>query len=215
MKNIRGVIFDCDGVLFESRRANLAYYNFVLEHLGFPPVREEEPEKVFLCHTADSPKVFEGLLGPDLGREALAFAYTLDYRRFIPYMTPEPGMVRALEILSATMPLAVATNRGSSMPEILRHFELASYFQTVVTSKDVPRPKPFPDMLLKVSENLGMEKNELLFVGDSELDRAAALEAGILFAAYGGGCRGDIEIREHGELVRMLVEGKDNSALGC
>jgi phosphoglycolate phosphatase len=205
MKNIRGIIFDCDGVLFESRQANLAYYNFVLEHLGLPSVREDEREKVFLCHTADSPKVFEGLLGPDLSRRALAFASTLDYRRFIPFMTPEPGMVHALEILSAKMPLAVATNRGSSMPEILRHFELASYFRTVVTSKDVLRPKPYPDMLLKAAENLGLEKNELLFVGDSDLDRAAALEAGILFAAYGGGCQGDIEVWGHGELVGMLV----------
>ncbi len=151
MKNIRGVIFDCDGVLFESRQANLAYYNFILAHLGEPPVREDEPDKVHLCHTADSPRVFEGLLGPELSGEALKFAATLNYRRFIPFMIPEPGMDRALADLSARMPLAVATNRGSSMPEILRHFDLVPYFSAVVTSKDVPRPKPYPDMLLKAA----------------------------------------------------------------
>ncbi|MEJ2698316.1 MAG: HAD family hydrolase [Desulfuromonadales bacterium] len=209
MKTIRGVIFDCDGVLFESRQANLAYYNFVLTHLGMPNVREDEPDKVHLCHTADSPKVFEGLLGPELSGEALKFAATLNYRRFIPFMIPEPGMVRALAELSTRMPLAVATNRGASMPEILRHFDLVPYFSAVVTSKDVPRPKPYPDMLLKAAELLGLERDELLFVGDSDLDRIAAREAEILFAAYKGGCSGDLEIGEYGELVAMLV-GSEN-----
>ena len=38
MNNINGIIFDCDGVLFESRKANLAYYNAVLSQFGEPPV---------------------------------------------------------------------------------------------------------------------------------------------------------------------------------
>ena len=63
MTGIDGVIFDCDGVLFESHQANLAYYNAVLEKLGEPPVLAEQRERAHLCHTAASPVVFDGLLG--------------------------------------------------------------------------------------------------------------------------------------------------------
>ncbi len=48
----------------------------------------------------------------------------------------------------------------------------------------------------------------MLFVGDSDLDRRAAGEAEILFAAYKRGCRGDLQIGGYGELVRMLVGEK-------
>ncbi len=50
--------FDCDGVLFESRRANLAYYNAILTHFDEPHVEESDQARAHLCHTAASPHVF-------------------------------------------------------------------------------------------------------------------------------------------------------------
>ena len=35
LKQIEALIFDCDGVLFESREANLAYYNRILEKFSY------------------------------------------------------------------------------------------------------------------------------------------------------------------------------------
>jgi HAD superfamily hydrolase (TIGR01509 family) len=204
MNGIRGIIYDCDGVLFESRAANLAYYNAVLQQVGAPPVAADDHVKTHLCHTAASPEVFAALLDPARVEQALACAAALDYRQFIPFMTPEPGMVETLAALSTQMPLAVATNRGTSMPEILRHFGLSRYFQTVVTSRDVARPKPHPDMLELAARRLGLRESELLFVGDSELDSAAAMRAGIRFAAYKGDLPGELKIRSHNELAALF-----------
>jgi phosphoglycolate phosphatase len=201
----RGIIFDCDGVLFESRQANLAYYNKVLAHFDEAPVRAEEQERAHLCHTAASPEVLLRLLGADRHRQALAFAATFDYRDFIPYMVPEPGLVEALERLAGQWPLAIATNRGTSMVEVLEHFSLTHFFRTVVTSRDVARPKPHPDMLLLAAERLGLTTEELLFIGDSELDRLAAAEAGIRFVAYKGWVAGDLRVDAHAELVELLL----------
>jgi HAD superfamily hydrolase (TIGR01509 family) len=204
MTGIRAIIYDCDGVLFESRAANLAYYNAVLRQLGAPPVAADDRLKAHLCHTAASPEVFAGLLGAERVEQALACAAVLDYRQFIPFMTPEPGMVETLAALSAQMPLAVATNRGTSMPEILRHFGLTQYFQTVVTSRDVARPKPYPDMLELVARRLGLPGEDLLFVGDSELDSTAAARAGVRFAAYKGVLPGELKIGSHNELAALF-----------
>ena len=128
MRGIAGIVFDCDGVLFESRAANLAYYNAILEAFGDPPVDPGDGERAHLCHTAASPEVFRVLLGEERVTAALDAASLLDYRRFIPAMQPEPGMTAALAGLSARFPLAVATNRGSSMREILDHFGLVRLF---------------------------------------------------------------------------------------
>ena len=74
MNAIRGVIFDCDVVLFESRQANLAYYNTVLEQFGIPPVTAADRKRAHVCHTAASPRVFEILLGPDRAEETIRMA---------------------------------------------------------------------------------------------------------------------------------------------
>lgn len=206
MNGIRGIIFDCDGVLFESRKANLAYYNAVLSYFDEPPVEESDHARAHLCHTAASPQVFAQLLGAERVTRALSFASELDYRQFIPYMTPEPGMTEAVAQLAELLPLAVATNRGSSMSGIIDHFGLQGFFQTVVTSRDVPRPKPAPDMLFEAAKRLQCEPCELLFIGDSELDQTAAREAGMTFAAYRGNLQAELHLTHHLQLVELFKQ---------
>jgi HAD superfamily hydrolase (TIGR01509 family) len=206
MKGIKGIIFDCDGVLFESRKANLAYYNTVLNHFGESPVDINDQARAHLCHTAASPTVFSHLLGAERTPEALFLASKLDYRQFIPFMEPEPGMANALASLAMHFPLAVATNRGVSMMDILDHFGLNQFFTTVVTSRDVKYPKPAPDMLHEAARRLQYTPNQLLFIGDSELDQAAARSAGVAFAVYRANLQADIRIEHHGQLVALLCE---------
>lgn len=206
MNGIRGIVFDCDGVLFESRQANLAYYNTVLSQFGEASVQTSDHAKAHLCHTAASPHVFTQLLGEERTAQALSIAAELDYRQFIPFMTPEPGLKEALAKLAKTYPLAVATNRGYSMPSILEHFGLSHFFQTVVTSRDVERPKPAPDMLHEAAKRLQYPPHELLFVGDSELDQAAARMAGMPFAIYRGDLQADVRIEHHDDLVTLCMK---------
>ena len=41
-ERIAGVVFDCDGVLIDSREANTAYYNRILAIAGFGPMNPDE-----------------------------------------------------------------------------------------------------------------------------------------------------------------------------
>ncbi len=205
MTGIAGIVFDCDGVLFESRAANLAYYNVVLAQFGEPPVTSDQTERAHLCHTAASPEVFRVLLGEERRAPALEAASQLDFRRFIPEMTPEPGLIESLRELAAHYPLAVATNRGGGMREILAHFALDDYFRAVVTSRDVPRPKPYPDMLLEAARQLQLAPANLLFVGDSELDQSAAAAAGMRFAAYRRDLPAEVQVDSHRQLLEWVV----------
>ena len=204
MSRIDGIIFDCDGVLFESRAANLAYYNRILEKFSYPAVTQEQRQRAHLCHTASSPVVLAELLDEAILGPALDYAATLDFREFIPFMQPEPHLREALEELSRRLPLAIATNRGGSLEPILTHFGLEKYFQTFVTSHDVARPKPAPDMLLLALPRLGLKGDRCLFIGDSELDQQAAREAGVRFVAYGDHVAGERMVTNHLQLVDLL-----------
>lgn len=205
MLNPKGIVFDCDGVLFESKSANLAYYNEILSAFDEPPVTMEQRERAHICHTAATPQVFVALLGPERAKIAIQMVTQLDYKKFIPYMTPEPQMIEVIATLAERYPLAVATNRGTSMTEILIHFGLDGYFKAVITSRDVTRPKPFPDMLHLAASRLSITEKELLFVGDSELDAAAAVAAGIPFVAYRS-VQGDAPaIYSHREIFSLLA----------
>ena len=204
MKHIGAVIFDCDGVMFASQRANLAYYNRVLAEFSYPLVTTQQKELAQMCHTASSPEVLANLFHPDDLVEARAFAATLEYREFIPYMEPEANFLDLLQQLSGDYPLAIATNRGKSILTILEHFSLQHFFSVVVTSHDVEQPKPAPDMLLLAVKRLKVEAASCLFIGDSELDRLAAAAANMQFAGYGGEVSAEISLSNHLELLNYL-----------
>ncbi|SEA09600.1 haloacid dehalogenase superfamily, subfamily IA, variant 3 with third motif having DD or ED/haloacid dehalogenase superfamily, subfamily IA, variant 1 with third motif having Dx(3-4)D or Dx(3-4)E [Desulfuromusa kysingii] len=204
MSRIEAVIFDCDGVMFESRRANLAYYNRILKEFSYPLVSADQTERAQLCHTASSPDVLSELMRDNDLVPALRFAATLDYREFIPQMEPEPHLTELLTQLRNDYPLAIATNRGKSILSILDHFDLHRFFSSVVTSHDVERPKPAPDMLLLAASYLDIAPENCLFIGDSVLDKAAAAAAGMLFAGYGG-VSGMITLSSHHDCLEYFV----------
>ncbi len=204
MKRIGAIIFDCDGVMFESHRANLAYYNRILAEFSYPLVSTQQKELAQMCHTASSPEVLANLFSQDDLTAARTFAATLDYREFIPHMEPEANFEDLLERLSGQYLLAVATNRGKSILAVLEHFKFQQFFSVVVTSHDVERPKPAPDMLLLAVEKLQLEVESCLFIGDSELDRSAAAAANMPFVGYGGEVSSNILLSNHLELLDYL-----------
>ncbi|WP_321372116.1 HAD family hydrolase [uncultured Desulfuromusa sp.] len=205
MSRIEAVIFDCDGVMFESRQANLAYYNRILGEFSYSPVANDQPERALLCHTASSSDVLLELMREEDLLPALRFAETLDYREFIPQMEPEPNLTELLEQLSQQYPLAIATNRGKSILPILNYFNLDGFFSSVVTSHDVQRPKPAPDMLLLAARNLKIVPENCLFIGDSVLDKAAAADANMPFAGYGG-VSGMLTLSNHYDSMDYFME---------
>ncbi|MGM0415876.1 MAG: HAD family hydrolase [Thermodesulfobacteriota bacterium] len=204
MSQLKVLVFDCDGVLFNSMDANIAFYNAILAHFGHEPMESAADERAGVCHIGSSPQVFASLLGEEMVDEALRVADQVDYANFFAKLIPEPGLYEALQRLAQRLPLAVATNRRGSMQGIVQHFNLDNYFTHLVTSSDVARPKPHPDMLWRVAELAGCETDKMVYVGDSEFDCQAAQEAGVEFISYrwDGGTR----VESHQHLVEVIEE---------
>jgi HAD superfamily hydrolase (TIGR01509 family) len=109
-----------------------------------------------------------------------------DYNQFIPFMKLALHALETLKILKEQGKiLAICTNRSTSMPAILKHFEIADLFEYVITSLDVTRPKPDPEGLLAILQKFNLNPGEAVYVGDSVTDQEASQLAGIPFAAYG------------------------------
>jgi len=76
--------------------------------------------------------------------------------------------------------LALFTGRTRlELDHTLRNFQVASYFQRIVTTSDVARPKPDPEGLLRVLD--GRDPARALYLGDNIDDATSAQRAGVPF----------------------------------
>ena len=182
MVSFKIVAFDCDGVLFDTEQANRVYYSNILRHFGRPAVTDEQFSFINM-HT-----IFESLayLFPDEKSLTAAhvFRKTMDYQDYLSYFIMEPHLVSLLEKLKQRFKTAIATNRSDTMNRLLAAFDLDGRFDLVVTAGDVERPKPHPDVLLKISDHFKILPSEILYIGDSRLDELAAKAAGMPLVAY-------------------------------
>ncbi|MFO7984266.1 MAG: HAD family hydrolase [Desulfatiglandaceae bacterium] len=179
---ISSVIFDCDGVMFDSRQANTNFYNHLLARFGLPPMTEAEEAFVHM-HTADKSvrHIFEGTPHTEA---AQAYRIDMDYTPFIQDMVMEPGLKELLQKLKPRMGLAVATNRSNTLPIVLEVYQLGDYFDMVVSSLDVTRPKPHPESIHKILDFFNIKPAQAIYVGDSLVDLETARASGVHFVAY-------------------------------
>lgn len=182
MKKEKAVIFDCDGVMFDSRQANINFYNHILKHFSLPPLSGDKISYVHM-HTADESIsfLFEG--SPYL-RQAHDFRLQVDYTPFIEDMIIEPGLKELLRNLYPKFGLAVATNRSNTIRSVLELNGLDNMFEIVVSSLDVKNPKPDPESLFKILDFFDLRPHQCFYVGDSIVDYETARGAGVAFISY-------------------------------
>ncbi|PIV21369.1 MAG: haloacid dehalogenase [Deltaproteobacteria bacterium CG_4_8_14_3_um_filter_45_9] len=202
---IRCVIYDCDGVLFDSLEANTKLYNDLCALVGRVPLREEELQYV---HTHTVYEAIHFIFGKenDLEKKALESLKQVDLRNYLIYLKMEPHLFQTLEKLKEKGILRVInTNRTTSMKYIMEKYDLWQYFEMVVTALDVKNPKPNPESIEKIIEAFKLKKEEIVFVGDSDVDQQTAKSSGIKFVAYKNKeIANDAYINDHLDLLNCL-----------
>jgi len=182
MRELKVIVFDCDGVMFDTRKANTAYYNTILKRFGKPPLSPEQFDYVHM-HTAYASICY--LFDNETEQSAaLSYSEGMRYDEFIKYMEIEPDLKPLLKWLTPEIKTAVATNRSTTIGRVLSEHQIHDCFDLVVSALDVPNPKPAPDMLLKILEYFDVPPDQTLYIGDSQLDEDAAMASGIPLVAY-------------------------------
>ena len=206
---VRCVIYDCDGVLFDSIEANEKLYNDLAASVGRPPLTREELTYVH-CHTVFEAVHFMFKDDNTLEEKALELLKQVDFKQYIVFLKMEPHLIETLTLLKEKgISRVINTNRTVTMPVIMDRFGLRPYFDMVVTALDVKKPKPHRESVDKIVDTLRLDRKEVVFVGDSEVDQQAAEAAGVQFVAYKDrNLNSAAVIDDHRDLLRLVLNVK-------
>jgi HAD superfamily hydrolase (TIGR01549 family) len=200
---VKLVIFDCDGVLLDSRAANAAFYNVILARFDKGPLTEEQLTYV---HSHTVHESLEYLFREDgLLQQAERFWQEMDYEPIVGLLRLQPGLIECLETLCTRYRTAIATSRTHTMHEVLRKFGLQRYFELVITSLDVRHPKPHPESLNRIISHFETSAREACYIGDSVVDLETARRANVPFVAYRNrALEADHHLSDFFELIPLL-----------
>jgi len=174
----QGVICDLDATLMDSYQAIYLSFQYAYQKMGLSPLPYDEVKKVVGYGLTST---FRDLLGEKRVPEALGF-FRQEYEKvFREHTHLLPGTREVLETLHRRgMKLAVATNKlGRFSRAIFQNFGLDKLFVTIVGDEDVANNKPHPEMLLYAMDKMGLNPNEVIFVGDSLIDIQTGKNAGL------------------------------------
>lgn len=179
----KAVIFDLDGVIFDSGESNIAYYDHILAALGLPP---QARQAFHVIHAEPTDRSLLYLLGdgPQY-QEAMRYARGMDPSPFVQALTLNPGVLETLARLKGRARLSVATNRTASCRMALERFDLLGFFEQVVTPWDAGQSKPHPAMMHLTLERLGLEPGQVVYVGDTGVDEGMCKASQVRLVAFG------------------------------
>lgn len=182
LSQLTGLIFDCDGVLLNSRLANAAFYNHLRKKASLPPLSESEEEFV---HMATYEQALDHIFRGKERSQVMNFLDEIeDHCDYFNLLQVESGLVPMLDWLEKKkVRLGICTNRLSPLEPLLDRFELGSFFSPLQTASN-SKPKPNPDGLFKVLQTWHADKWQVAYIGDSKVDELAADAAGVPFWAF-------------------------------
>jgi len=177
-KRIRGIIFDLDGTLIEA-------YGAI--YLGLKEVFERSGREIFPYHDlrnylqADLESTLHQFFSPE---ETLKNIPIMREKYEEVYLAHTHFLDGAKEVLDTLFHrrviLGVASNKfGRFSRQALAHLGVSSYFKSVIGAGDVPRNKPFPDMIHAALTEMGLTREEVVFVGDTLTDIETGNQAGV------------------------------------
>ncbi len=216
----RSIVFDLDGTLLDGYRAITMSLEYAMTSLGVPPwdaatVRRQVGRglEVLLADAVGSDRALEGVR---LFRERYPEVF-LEHSSLL----PEVGETVRL-LAERGMPMGVASNKPSRFSsELLRHFGLAEALPFCWGPDRVARPKPDPEMVFRLLEELGTSAEEALYVGDMPVDIDSARAAGVTVwvIASGSSTREELEaaapdriLDRFSDLSRLLTAPPPRSA---
>jgi beta-phosphoglucomutase family hydrolase len=177
--HIRGLIFDCDGTLADTMPLHWHAWQQVAARHGFAITEE----RFYALAGIPSRDILR-----NLGREqrldfdplVVARDKEQEYLALLEHVGPIECILAVARAHRGRLPMAVAS--GGTRPiieQVLAHLRIRDWFDAVVTSEDVTRQKPAPDIFLEAARRLGVPPANCLGYEDAELGLQAIHAAGM------------------------------------
>lgn len=176
---IQGILFDMDGILFDTERPAMQADMQVAREMG-----HDLPHEVALSlcggtagHTAG---ILQAHFGPGFDYEAYHRRVRALYNQLTDDLQLMPGVATVLPALAAAgWPMAVASSsRLARVQNNLEKTGLRGYFSALVAGDMIQNSKPAPDIFLAAAAALGLAPQQCLAVEDSANGVKSAAAAG-------------------------------------
>ena len=214
--SVRAVVFDLDGVIIDSEEVwEEVRRGYVAEHGR--EFRPDTQQRLMGMSTPEWARYLAEDLGVGRPPERVA-ADVLDrmaerYRAEVPLI---PGAVDAVHRIAARFPVALASSSARVLIDrVLESTGLTGVFRATLSTEEVPRGKPAPDVFLTAADRLGADPAECAAIEDSSngLRAAAAAVMAVICVPHGvyppaedALARTDLVVRSLDELSVEAIE---------
>jgi beta-phosphoglucomutase family hydrolase len=178
---IQALIFDCDGTLADSMPLHWRAWQAVTSRHGLT-FEEERFYSLGGVPSRDILAMLNREQGLNLDPHALAREKEAEYLPLIAQVEPVNAVVGIAREHHGKLRMAVASGGTKRIIlQVLDHLDIRRLFDAVVTSEDVQRQKPAPDIFLEAARQLGVPPKNCRAYEDTDLGmdaiRAAGMEA--------------------------------------
>jgi HAD superfamily hydrolase (TIGR01509 family) len=181
---IAAVVFDLDGVLLDSEAAWVEVKREFTEENGGRWKQSAELDMLGMSSTEWSRYMHDELgvpVAPEQISSEVAGRLVEQYRQRLPLL---PGAVEAVRSLARHWPLALATSSNRNVIDlVLDQADIADAFAATVSSEEVARGKPAPDVYLDAARRLEVDSGACVAIEDSSNGIRSAHAAGMAVIA--------------------------------
>lgn len=198
---IKSIIFDLDGTLLDTIEDLANACNYALTTLGYE-THEVEKYKTFIGNGRY--KLIERMLpegNKDIENIEKALKLFDDYyeKHMIDMTKPYDGIMNMLDnLMDKGIKIAVVSNKPHEFTiEVVKNY-FGNRFEVVYGHMKNTKEKPDPWAVLEVIKKFNVNKDECLYIGDSEIDINTAKNAGVKSVGVEWGFRGKGELESAG-----------------
>lgn len=194
----QAVIFDLDGTLLNTLEDLRDGVNHALALAGYPE-RSLDEVRTFVGNGIAKlieRAVPEGITEKE--REQVFQEFRTYYTEHCRVKTsPYNGIAELLSYLKEHgFLMAIVSNKNDAAVKELTKYYFADYIEVAIGEREGIRKKPAPDSVYEAIKLLGVEKEQAVYVGDSDVDRATAANAGLDCISVTWGFRDEAMLRE-------------------
>jgi len=191
------ILFDMDGVLVDSLDSWLLALNAALKAFDHKEITRQEFIERYWGHD-----LYDNLKRMGLENEIGTFCNST-YSEHLDAIRIYSDTRTTLEKFKRYKKGVITNTPKDCTHQILKKFDIERYFDVVITSDEVLKAKPSPDIVFKACNTLGVEPESVVLVGDTDSDVKAGKSAGC--TVVGINIKADYTIKRLSELTEILL----------